>query len=253
MNIDKPNPSDIPALRGLWQDAFGDSDSFLDSFFTTAFDVNRARCVKLDGKIVAVLYWFDCSCNGARLAYVYAVTTAQAYRGRGVCSALMDGVHRHLASIGYAGVVLVPCSKELFRFYEKFGYSTCSCVSEFRCFASDEKAEIREVGADEYATLRRLFLPKNGVVQERENITFLQTYAKFYAGDGFVLVASKGKDVLHGAELLGDTTKAPSIVRALGCTEGRFRTVGKEKPFAMYRNLGDKQCNSPTYFGLAFD
>ena len=253
MTIDMPKLSDIPALRVLWQDAFGDSDDFLDSFFATAFDMKRARCVKEDGKIVAVLYWFDCAYNGERIAYVYAVTTAKACRGRGVCSALMDDVHRHMASLGYAGVVLVPCAEELFRFYERFGYSAFGGVSEFRCQASDEKTALREVDADEYAKLRRAFLPKDSVLQENENIKFLQTQAKLYAGDGFLLVASREKDTLYGVELLGDTAKAPSIVRALGCANGRFRTVGAEKPFAMYRNLGDKPLSPPAYFGLAFD
>ena len=33
MKIDHPDMTRIPALRQLWQEAFGDSDAFLDRFF----------------------------------------------------------------------------------------------------------------------------------------------------------------------------------------------------------------------------
>ena len=253
MIIDTPKLSDLPALRVLWQDSFGDSDEFLDLFFSTAFDTERSRCITVDGTIVAALYWFDCSYEDKRIAYIYAVATAKAYRGRGLCSALMEDTHRHAASLGYESVILVPGSSELFRFYKKLGYTTCCYVSEFNCAASEAKTELRQLNANEYAKLRRVFLPKNGVVQENENIKFLQTQATFYAGDGFLLAARCEKDTLYGVELLGDTEAAPFIVRTLGCTEGRFRTPGTDKPFAMYHALSEGTSSPPTYFGWAFD
>ena len=253
MIIDTPKLSDIPALRVLWQESFGDSDEFLDLFFSTAFDTARSRCITVDRTIIAALYWLDCSFEEKRIAYIYAVATAKAYRGRGVCSALMEDTHRHAASLGYKGVILVPGSSELFRFYKKLGYTTCCYVSEFNCAASDVKAELRKLDAEEYARLRRVFLPKNGVVQENENIKFLQTQAAFYAGDGFLLAARCEKDTLYGVELLGDTEAAPFIVRTLGCAKGCFRAPGTDKPFAMYHALSEGSLSPPAYFGWAFD
>ena len=253
MIIDTPKPSDLHSLRVLWREAFGDSEDFLDLFFSTAFDTERSRCVTVNGTIAAALYWFDCSYDEKRIAYLYAVATAKAHRGRGLCSALMEDMQRHAASLGYEGVILVPGSSELFRFYEKLGYKTCSYISEFTCPASLVKAELRQLAADEYARLRRAFLPKNGVVQENENIKFLQTQAAFYAGNGFLLAARREKDILYGVELLGDTEAAPFIVRALGCAEGRFRVPGTDKPFAMYCTLSDGTSSPPAYFGWAFD
>ena len=37
MRSDHPTDNEIPGLRQLWQEAFGDADAFLDSFFQTAF------------------------------------------------------------------------------------------------------------------------------------------------------------------------------------------------------------------------
>ena len=253
MIIDTPKLSDIPALRVLWQESFGDSDEFLDLFFSTAFDTERSRCITVDRTIVAALYWLDCLYKEKRIAYIYAVATAKAYRSRGLCSALMEDTHRHAASLGYEGVILVPGSSELFSFYKKLGYTTCCYVSEFNCAASEVKTELRQLNANEYAKLRRVFLPKNGVVQENENIKFLQTQAAFYAGGGFLLAARCEKDTLYGVELLGDTEAAPFIVRTLGCAKGCFRAPGTDKPFAMYHALSEGSLSPPAYFGWAFD
>jgi len=199
------------------------------------------------------LYWFDCFFEEKKIAYIYAVATLKAYRGKGLCSSLMEDMHRHAAMLGYIGTILVPGSGTLFNFYEKLGYSTCSYISEFICSASDNTTELRKLDTHEYARLRRAFLPTNGVIQENENLRFLQAQAEFYLGNGFLMAARREKDKLNGIELLGDTKAAPSAVRSLGCTEGRFRAPGTDKPFAMYRALTEGTPSTPSYFGLAFD
>lgn len=253
MNTDTPEEGRIPALRALWKEAFGDGDEFLDSFFTTAFSPLRCRCTVAAGETAAALYWFDCLWQSRPAAYLYAVATARAYRGQGLATALMEDTHRYLAAHGYAGAVLVPGSGELFRFYHRLGYRECSRISEIRCGAAAEPVEIYRTDRTEYARLRKKYLPENGVLQQGENLRFLQTQAHFYAGDGFVLAARREENFLHGTELLGNPDAAPAIVRALGCTEGQFRIPGKDRPFAMFRPLGEDSVPPPSYFGLAFD
>ena len=80
-------------------------------------------------------------------------------------------------------------------------------------------------------------------LQENENLQFLRTLCKLYAGDGFVYA--------EGAELLGKTDAAPGILAILGKEKGSFRCPGEEKPFAMYLPLAEG--TAPSYFGLAFD
>ena len=256
MIIDVPKKSQILALRRIWQEAFDDTEDFLDDYWRTAFDVNRCQCVETDGEVAAALYWFDCLCMEKHIAYVYAVATAKSYRGRGISHALMEHTHRHLANLGYAGVILVPGSEELFRFYEGMGYRVCSTIHEFSCNAavnSVEEVSLRIVDKTEYAQLRRQMLPDGAVVQENENLDFLQMQAQLYAGSGFLLAARKEAEQLIGVELLGDGTKASKIVQALGCVQGTFRTPGEGKPFAMYHSLTGNTQKTPTYFGLAFD
>lgn len=250
MNIDYPLQSQMDELRQLWQEAFGDDDAFLELFYTFGFAPDRCRCVTVDGKVAAALYWFDCQYQGRPLAYLYGVATRKAFRGKGLCRALAENTHQHLKYLGYAGAILVPAGENLFQMYEKMGYSVCASVSEFVCEAGLEPARMRQVDGEEYRLLRRTFLPEEGVVQEGDNLEFLQTMADFYAGEDFLVAVARDEE-FFAPELLGNEQAAPGILAALRKNQGRFRGPGGGTPFAMYFSLSDAP--APGYFGLAFD
>lgn len=253
MNIHFPQDSQIPQLRRLWKEAFQISDEFINLFFKTAFHPQRCLCVTKNEELLAVLYWFDCQCMNRPVAYIYGVATAKSYRKQGICRRLMDYAHLYLAELGYQGTLLVPEYKELFSFYENMGYKICCNIREFHCEAVSEELIILPIDKIEYARLRKLLLPKGSVIQEKENLDFLQTQANFYMGLGFLLAAHKENDSLYGIELLGDASAAPAILYALDCKKGTFRTPGQGRPFSMYYSLENSSLPSPSYFGFAFD
>ena len=252
MIIDAPTLSQIPALRSLWKEAFGDTDAFLDGFFATAFSPSRCFCMQSDEKIVAALYWFDCRMENQKIAYLYAIATAKDYRGRGLCQQLMAHTHAHLQACGYAGTVLVPGTEALFSFYKRGGYAVCSHVGILRCVAQKSPLLLRAITAEEYGMRRRELLPLGGVIQEGENLSFLETQFSLYATDTAILAARQEGDALYGAELLGDSSQASAITEALGCRTGIFYTPTGDHPRAMYYPLR-QDFLSPAYLGLAFD
>ena len=252
MTIKASESTQIPALRRLWQQAFGDTDLFLDAFFDTAFSPDRCRCVILDGQPAAVLYWFDCHLEDRRFAYLYAVATAPAHRNRGLCRALLEDTHRHLRAAGYAGAVLVPGEASLFRFYERAGYRIFSSVNEFTRKASGKPVVLQPVSSESYGALRRTMLPAGALLQEGETLAFLSRFSRFYTGSGFLLAATLEDRTLTVHEYLGDPALAPHIVSALGADLGRFRCPGTQKPFAMLCPLVSDG-PVPTYLGLAMD
>ena len=248
MIIDTPP---VAQLEQLWQQAFGDPEEFIDAFFRTGFSPNRCRWICKGDKVAAMLFWFDCYCWGEKLAYLYGVATEESFRGQGLCHSLMEDTHTYLTGKGYAGTVLVPGNEGLFRFYEGMGYRPFGGMREFSCAAAEKSCALRAIDQEEYAALRRRVLPQGGVVQEAETLDFLQTQVNFYAGEDFVMAAVVEDDRLFAPELLGNTSAAPQVLSALQLEEGRFRTPGTEKCFAMYRGL--TQIEPPAYFGLALD
>lgn len=251
MIIDNPRPDHIPGLRRLWQEAFGDTDAFLDDFFSAAFSPERCFCV-FDGDIpVSVVYWFGCSCREKSIAYLYAVATDTRCRGRGLCKTLMEHTHAHLKNLGYAGTILVPGSEDLFRFYEKLGYRTCVLAREDFCTPGTTPARLENLDPETFARLRRSYLPEGSVVQEGENLAFLETQVQFYAGKDFLLAASRQGTNLYAPEFLGNPAARSQVLCALGCTEGTFRGPGGDIPFAMYLPF---TCDAaPDWFGFAFN
>ena len=55
MTIDAPLRSQIPQLRTLWREAFGDSEEFIDGFCETALSADRCRCVTEGEQVVAAV------------------------------------------------------------------------------------------------------------------------------------------------------------------------------------------------------
>ena len=245
MKIDFPISEQIPQLRQLWQEAFGDSDSFLDKFFSIAFAPERSLCATVDGEVAAMAYWFDCG----EYAYIYAVATAKKHRGKGICHGLMGKIHEILTQRGYSGCILVPGEERLRSFYRGMDYENFGGVNEFDCEAGTP-LPLRKIDAVEFVALRRQYLPKGGVIQEAENLAFLSCWVEFYRGDDFLLTAALDGDTLHGMELLGNADAAPGIVAALGAKRGACRKPG-DPPFAMLLPRNEKK--APGYFGFAFD
>lgn len=250
MRIDYPQSSQEDQLQALWKQAFGDEADFLELFFYRVFSPDRCRCVSIDGRVAAALYWLDCRCDGRPMAYLYAVATEDGFRRRGLCRVLMEDTHRLLQSLGYSGSLLVPGSRELRKMYARMGYSDATAIREFECEAGPAAA-LEEITPAQYARLRREMLPARGVIQEGENLTFLGGLTRFYRGSGFIVCAAKEEGRLFAPELLGSSDAAPGIAAALGCGRGTFRTPGSGTPFAMYLPLSDAP--APEYFAFAFD
>lgn len=245
MNIDHPALKQIPQLRQLWKEAFGDSDTFLDVYFESVFSPQRCLCVFQEDEIAAAAYWFSCG----EYAYIYAVATAKQHRSKGICHRLMDKIHTLLAQQGYDGCIVVPGEESLRRFYGGMGYENFGGMREFSCCAGTP-LPIRTIDAAEFSAMRREYLPNGGVIQEKENVKLLSHIAQFYAGEDFLLAATLEDGTLRVMELLGNSDAAPGILAALGAASGSFRVPG-DPPFAMYLSFGSKK--RPTYFGFAFD
>lgn len=250
MRIDRPVLTHIPALRRLWQEAFGDSDAFLDGFFDTGFSPDRCLCVFEEAPVAAV-YWFDCRFNGKKIAYLYALATKKSHRGRGFARALVEETVTRLRENGYAGALLVPGEPALFSMYERLGFTCPLTVDTFEAVAGNTPVALRKVTPETYGDIRRRLLPAGAVAQEGENLRFLGRCAGLYAGENFLLAANVEEGVLKTMEFLGDRATAPAVLAALRAKNGVFRTPGQGEIFGLYRPITDAP--TPAYFGLAFD
>lgn len=249
MIIDHPKTTDIPTLRRLWQEAFSDSEEFLDTFFACGFQEDHALVVKKEG-IAAALYWFDLVWENKPLAYIYAVATEQKSRGQGIGSALLKALHTRLAN-NYTGAVLVPEWDSLRHFYEKFGYRSFGGMERISCTAEGEAVAYEVLSAKAYMARREGLLPKGSIQQGEKMLPFLDTQLNFYGGDGWLLSARWEEGNLYVPEFLGDRRILPQILQSLQAKEGQVLVAG-ETPYAMFKPLEETE-EIPAYFAFALD
>ena len=236
------------SLRKLWKVVFGDTDAFLDNFFFIAYSPERCSYYEQDGEAICALYWFDCTYDGGKLAYIYAVATHPDHRGKGLASRLMEETHSRLQAQGYAGAVLKP-AQGLFPFYQRLGYETCGYVSRFTAEAAGGPVALEEISADAYSNARRSFLPRNMVAPGREMMALLNTYARFYAFSGSILSVAPEESVVF--EYLGEPNLAPVFLASLGIQSAQFQTFGDQIPYAMWHPLNST--TAPGYLGISLE
>ena len=132
MIAEHPKMAYLPGLKALWQEAFGDEEAFIDSFFSSGFSSERCLCILKNDTVAAAVYWFDCQWGTEKVAYLYAVATAKTHRGQGLCHALLEQLHWLLQQQGYAGSLLVPGEPSLEQFYRNMGYNNEKQQIRFR-------------------------------------------------------------------------------------------------------------------------
>lgn len=251
MTIKPAESKDIPALRQLWKEAFGDTDEFLDIFFQKGFSFDRCRLLKTENTVAAALYWFDCSWESKKVAYLYAIATAKSHQGQGLCRALMENTHDHLKSLGYSGAALVPATKELFSLYEKFGYRSFCPMDTVSVLSEEKDISLCPIDAATYGNLRREFMPAGTIVQEGATLTFLGCFAQFYQLDSGIACLSKEGDTLNIQEYLADPKEIPALIFALKAEKANVHLAGKTES-AMFLSFENSN-KLPSYLGISLN
>lgn len=249
MIIDNPHPGHIPVLRSIWQQAFGDSDAFLDDFFTVGFSCDRCRCVFREGEPVAAVYLFDGHWEQGKIAYLYALAVEQSHRGQGLSRLLLAQGHGALQQAGYAGAILEPASQSLAEYYGSFGYRFFGGRKEISVRAGDTPAQITRYGELGYEQARRRFLPEGGVTQEGALTALLKTQAILCGNEQFVAAVDEEHETV--VEFLGDEKQLPGLLRTFEMAQAQVRLPG-DTPTAMYLSFTENP-QLPSYFGLPMD
>ncbi|MHC1695178.1 MAG: GNAT family N-acetyltransferase [Eubacteriales bacterium] len=128
MDIRLATVTDIPALTGLWDEAFGDPAEYMSDFFGTFFTPDYSAPAMFDGDtLVCALHLleFNTISGGTpcgKSGYIYAAATSKSRRGEGHMSRLMDYTVSLAKQRGYSSLFLVPQDEPLFDFYSRLGF-----------------------------------------------------------------------------------------------------------------------------------
>lgn len=151
--------SDEPALRALWKKTFGDSDDYLDLVFSRILSPQRALVEEADGEIRAMLFFpaYSLKLGNERIraGYLCALATEEAYRRRGIMSALLRRALSEMRNAGDGGAFLIPASADLARYYSRFGFEPFFCRIGESGEPDGEETDDREAAYLAYEASRR--------------------------------------------------------------------------------------------------
>ena len=113
--IVRASERDMPSVKALWQEIFGDDSEFIDRFYR-AFPIEESGVVaKIGEKTVGMVNSLNCklTCKNELFygKYIYALAVSNEYRGKGIAKALLE-----ICEEGDF-VLLVPETKGLFDMY----------------------------------------------------------------------------------------------------------------------------------------
>ncbi len=142
----------IAELKGLWKEVFGDSDEYLDIFFSRIYKENNTLVRCIDGKPAAALYMipYEIYINGKHymLQYLYALATKAEYRRKGIMTELIHQAHKIGKNRGYISSILIPACQELYAYYQQLGYNIAYYQNKLTLSKPEIERLCRERGAD---------------------------------------------------------------------------------------------------------
>ena len=126
MRTRKTGREDIPALKALWQEAFGDEQQDIDLFFETVYPNATGFCAEDGGELVSMLFALPQTIvkeeKQLKCAYLYAVATKKDRQGEGLCSAVLSYAEKELRKRYFEALLLSPASERLADFYAERGF-----------------------------------------------------------------------------------------------------------------------------------
>lgn len=108
---------------GLWKEAFGDSEEYINFFLDTHKGCTFVPLTD-NGVLVSALYLIDGTLCGVNGFYLFAAATFKEYRSKGYMARLLKLAEEKAKEKNKSFIALVPAEKSLFDYYSRFGYKT---------------------------------------------------------------------------------------------------------------------------------
>ncbi len=195
-------PENLPQLRLLWQEAFGDGEDYMNLYFDRRFKPHETYILQRDGKLVSMMTAMRVSLrtpDGSTLngRYIYAVATQKDNRGKGCAKTLDRYMASDLQKHGVSFTCLVPAEDSLHRFYAAQGYQETfpRYTGTLARSASFDQTDIRPCPFTRFSAMRARFLTqisakKAALFHPDPELSYI--YEELHACDGQTVLFTEG-------------------------------------------------------------
>lgn len=182
----------IEALKQMWKEVFGDTETYLQMFFETVYKEENTLTIIEDNELVAMLYMIPytiCWKEQAQTAiYLYALATEKEQRKHGYMTKLIEEANRIAKERGAVCTFLQPANESLYSYYEKRGFEdivwktylemTWDAVKQLYCQNPNaiQLFSIHPLSVEDYVSQEQHMLSKENVVwNAKYNLWYYQT------------------------------------------------------------------------------
>lgn len=159
----------IPALKALWKEAFGDTDEYINFFFSQGLKPDRTFLYLQNGYPVSMAFVLPgelcVNDNYIPIGYIYGVATCKDFWGKGYSTQVLRYIQQQ-----YPVTFLVPSTESLFHFYARNGYHTTFRLNEVK-FSLEQLREPdalvvwQDINPKEYKTIRDNYFHGTGYLR----------------------------------------------------------------------------------------
>ena len=239
---------DRQALEHIWLSSFPD-DTAADvaAFFASGFKAEQAIVHTVDGQPVSMLFLLPVDIrrpDGGVLpaGYIYAVATLPVFRGRGICSALLQTAHRMALQEGMHATFLRPAQPSLERYYAQRGYrpafavqtATVDRIQAETIAAAAVTAPVEPQRMATPSSRRQNWLLRHGIShpawsEAAWRYALHSTGGEYWETPAWSVLCEPSESHLLVREVLCTDAQLPDIYRHL-CRQYRFSTCTLRRP-----------------------
>lgn len=263
MRFRKLNQNDVPQLKALWKEGFGDSAEQINLFFEKVWPNAGGFCAEENDKVVSMVFtlpvFLALAGETKKAVYLYAVTTQEKFRRQGLCKKLLAFAEKELRKKYVCCMLLVPEDDHLAAYYEGLGFTQTPSVQLLDLQEQKQAGQAMEISAQAYAGLRETLLIDVPHVQyDRKLLDYEAARCKFYQlqiansfGCAAVCTADGGCVV---DELLPDAAFLPALATVVSADRWYVKCPGQTHVFAMMKWLEEEDpVYDAAYLGFSFD
>ena len=255
--------AELTQLTRLWRTCFHDSEAEVQAFWKRFADKAGIFCAR-DGKKVTAMacalpaQLIDGAGESYEAAYLYAVATDPAYRGRGLCREVLACAEAALGKQGTDYAILIPAEESLFSLYGRYGYETVFFRGREEISAVPCAGKVEAIDAETYFSLRELLLFDSFVSCDPDFLAYQATSDRLVrvetAGQVHCAVCAQDSAALTVKELLPYTPEAAALLlKHFDCKRGVCLPPQGTLPYGMCKSLSGVPLPRDCYLGLALD
>lgn len=260
---------DIPALKSLWADCFGDKEAYIDGFFSLLPSLGTALSAVYEGRVCGSTYILEdmqlyLDGRTQPVALIYAVAVEAGCRRLGIGRELVQKAVELAKKRGAEHIVTLPAEKSLYGWYEKVCGFKCRLYRQTKLLETMDMGVVKRISAEEYSALREEKLSgRRHIVYGAAAMKLQQLLCETYSGGlfscaGAIAAAYSADGIGIMQELLcpegmDEEVFASAIGFELGTDEVKLIRPANAQGGSPYLAALDGRLPEDCYWPLAFD